>query len=73
MTVYRTKPDVGYAGAQGAKWGYNGEFDVCKTIDGENWPELDPGSGLPRDTLGCIALAIAPGNPARVHACVEED
>jgi hypothetical protein len=62
-----------------AMWQYRRQpwfFDsgLYGTHDGdENWTELEPGSGLPRDTLGCIALAIAPGNPARVHACVEED
>ena len=50
--------------------GYRGNSGLYRTTDGgENWTKLT--NGLPDETLGRIAVAVAPGNGKVVYAAVE--
>lgn len=77
LEIDPTNPNVLYAAMWSHRrypWsfdsGLNGESGLFKSVDaGKSWKPVH--NGFPDETLGRIAVSVAPSNPNRVYATVE--
>ena len=69
LLVHPTNPDVAYAGAQGATWGYNSERGVYKTTDGgETWEKIL----YVDEKTGVADMVMDPENPNKLFVAMWE-
>ena len=69
LLVHPDNPDVAYAGAQGATWGYNEERGVYKTTDGgETWNKIL----YVDEKTGVADMVMDPENPGKLFVAMWE-
>ena len=69
LLVHPTNPEVAYAGAQGATWGYNPERGVYKTTDGgETWEKIL----YVDEKTGVADMVMDPENPNKLFVAMWE-
>ena len=69
LLVHPDDPDVAYAGAQGATWGYNEERGVYKTTDGgETWDKIL----YVDEKTGVADMVMDPENPGKLFVAMWE-
>jgi len=67
LLVHPENPDVAYAGAQGATWGYNEERGVYKTTDGgETWENIL----YVDEKTGVADMVMDPENPNKLFVAM---
>jgi photosystem II stability/assembly factor-like uncharacterized protein len=69
LLVHPEEPEVAYAGAQGATWGYNEERGVYKTTDGgETWEKIL----YVNEKTGVADMVMDPENPNKLFVAMWE-